>query len=287
MRIRDTNSAVFPANRRKRRSFRRAPLIAVLLVLLAARGLASFARTYTKQPAVAPVQNATQIPVGYVLPAKLERTLSVSEARPGDHLEARIMQEVPLPDRAKVPFRSVVKGLVLAIVRDDDEKGVQLTMSFDLVTHRGQSLPVATSLRALASNMAVHDAQLPLNSSDEVTPLSWANTIQIGGDLRFGDGDSVRSRWKETVGRAVPGGVLVQMKANPEFGCEGPAGRDDHAQAFWLFSADACGVYGLKGVQITRNGQDAPVGRITLHFANARMKLNAGTGLLLQVVPAP
>ena len=102
--------------------------------------------------------------------------------------------------------------------------------------------------------------------------MSWANTVQIGGDVRFGDGDSVRNRWKETVGTAVPGGVLVYARANPELGCDGPVREDDHAQALWVFSADACGVYGLKGVKVTHNGQSPPNGEITLHIEKASMK---------------
>ena len=232
------------------------------------------------------VQSPQQIPVGFMLPAQLDRTLSVDTARAGDAVEARIMQEVPLPNRGKIAFRSVVKGSIVTAARDEDETGVLLTVRFDQVTHRGQSLSMATSLRAIASNMAVHNAQTPLSGYDEANPLGWANTLQIGGDVRFGDGDSVRSRWKETVGKAVPGGVLVQVKANPERGCDTPVGVDS-AQALWLFSADACGVYELKGVQITHNGQSSPIGEFTLHFQKARMKLRVGTGFLLQVVSHP
>ena len=146
---------------------------------------------------------------------------------------------------------------------------------------------MATSLRAIASYIAVHHAQMPLNGYDDVTRLSWANTVQIGGDIRFGDGSSVQNRWGETVGQAVPGGVLVYVKANPESGCKGPVRGDDHAQALWLFSANACGVYGLKGVQLIHNGQSAHIGEITLHFEKAQVKLNAGTAMLLRVVSQP
>src|SRR5215472_2113546 len=200
--------------------------------------LTSFAEQVDERACERTRTEPTQIPVGCILPAKLDHTLSVNDARAGDAIEARIMQEVPLPNREKIAFRSVVKGSVLAVSRDEDEIGVRLTICFDQVTHRGQNLFIATSLRAIASNMAVHDAQMPSNAYDEATPLSWANTIQIGGDVRFGDGDSVRNRWKETVGKAVPGGVLVYARANPELGCGSPVPGDDHVQALWVFSAD-------------------------------------------------
>ena len=227
-----------------------------------------------------------QIPDGYILPAQIDRTLSVENVRAGDVIEARIVQEVPLPNREKIAFRSVLKGSVLKVVRDEDEIGVELTVRFDVVSHRGQNLAVVTSLRAIASHIAVRDAQLPVGAYDEAFPR-WANTVQIGGDVRYGDGHSVRDRWNQTVGKAVLGGVLVDAKANPALGCERPSGADDRPQALWVFSADACGIYGFEGVEIVHNGQSEPVGKIILHFKKAAMKLRAGTGMLLCVVSQP
>lgn len=234
------------------------------------------------------VQGIPDIPAGYILPLHLEGTLSVKHVRAGDSIEARVMQEVPLPHRGKIPLRSLVKGSILHVARDEDEIGVQVTLRFDtLIVHR-QTFSMVTGLRAIASNMEVHEAQMPLNQVDEAQPLGWASTVQIGGDYRFGDGDRVRNRWKETVGRAVPGGgVLVNVSANPKMGCEGPAAGENPPQALWLFSADACGVYGLKGVQLTHNGLSAPFGEITLHFKKAEMVLRAGAGLLLTVLAQP
>lgn len=239
-----------------------------------------------RKPAGVAVDSPPHIPAGYILPAQLDRTLSVNDVRAGDVIEVRIMQEVPLPHREKIALRSVVKGSVVSVARDEDETGVVLTVRFDVVSHRGQNVAVATSLRAIASHIVVRDAQLPVGGYDEAFPR-WANTVQIGGDVRYGDGHSVRNRWNETVGKAVLGGVLVHAKANPALGCQGPAGGDDHPQALWLFSADACGVYGLKGVQLMHDGESKPVGEITLSFEKANMKLRAGTGVLLCVVSRP
>jgi hypothetical protein len=233
------------------------------------------------------VQSMAEIPAGYMLPLHLEQTLSVKHVRAGDSIEARIMQEVPLPNRRKIPTRSMVKGTILHVVRDEDEIGVLVTLRFDTLIEHRQTFSIVTGLRAIASNLAVHEAQMPLNNVDETQPLGWASTVQIGGDYRFGDGDKVRNRWKETVGKAVPGGVLVNVSANPKMGCEGPTAGEYPPQALWLFSADACGVYGLKGVQLTHNGLNAPLGEITLHFKKADMVLRAGDGLLLTVLPQP
>jgi hypothetical protein len=141
-----------------------------------------------------------------------------------------------------------------------------------------------TSLRAMASYQAVRSAQMPLTGPDSGTPARWANTVQIGGDIRYGDGGLVRNRHKQQVGKGVNGGVLVHALANPNGGCEGPINGDDHLQALWVFSADACGVYDLKGVDIAHAGKSDPIGEITLHFEKDDMKLEAGTAMLLRVV---
>jgi hypothetical protein len=288
MRTRDTCAVNFLS---KRQPSCKVQLVVVFLLFVGTScQLASFARTPGRSerlPASLPMRNAHEIPPGYILPAKLERTVSVERAQPGDAIEARIMQEVPLPNREKVAFRSVVKGSILSVARDEDEPGVELTLRFDRVSHGGQNIPVSTSLRAIASYVAVRDAQAPASVYDEMAPLGWANTVQIGGDVRFGDGDSVHNRWKETVGKAVPGGVLVYAKANPAMGCDGPPDENERTQALWLFSADACGVYGLKDVELIHNGQRTPVGQITLHFKKAKTKLSEGTGMLLLVVSRP
>jgi len=271
------------------RFFSQVRLISVFLVFTGATcNLASFPRTLKEFDGESPgaaLRSVPQIPAGYILPAQLDRTLSVEDARPGDVIRLRIMQEVPLPNRDRIPFRSVVKGAVVRVTRDEDEIGVELTVRFDVVSHRKQNLPVSTSLRAIASNIVVREAQAPGGAYDEAFPR-WATTRQIGGDIRYGDGSSVRNGWNETVGKAVLGGVLVHLKANPASGCEGADSADD-LQALWLFSANACGIYGLKGVDLIRNGQSEPVGEITLHFDKASMKLRAGTGMLLRVVSRP
>jgi len=233
--------------------------------------------------ASAVVQNASQIPAGYILPAQLDTAISVKEAHAGGALEARIMQEVPLPDRGKIKPNSRVKGSILAVTKDKDGTGVQITMHFNQLIDRGETLPIATSLRTLASYQAVREALTPRTETGAGSPAGWATTVQIGGDVRYGDGGIVRSRYKEKVGKGVLGGVLVHVKPNPNGGCEGPVG-DDHPQALWVFSADACGVYDLRGVEMIHSGQS---GEFTLHFEKSDIKLQSGTGMLLRVVSRP
>jgi hypothetical protein len=259
------------------------------MLMAAAGSLVSFS-SFARKPLATPrgrvVEKGALVPVGYILPSQLDGSLEVKDAKAGDMVQARIKQEVPLPDKKKIAFRSLVKGTVVAVTRDQDGRGVGVTLRFDQLNDRGQSFSVATSLRALASFNAVRSAETPHTGADSGSPSGWANTFQVGGDIRYGDGGIVRNRNKENVGKGVRGGVLVYLQPNPERGCGGPMERDNHVQALWVFSADACGTYGMKGVDIY-NGQSAHLGEFTLHFEKSDMTLGSGTGMLLRVVERP
>jgi hypothetical protein len=233
------------------------------------------------------VQSSPVIPGGTVLPIALEKRMGLREPQAGQPMSARIMQEVPLPSGEKIPFRSLMKGLIVSVAKEEEGPGVKFTMKFNQVETKKETLTVVTYLRAIASYEAVRAAQIPRAGADGGTPEGWANTSQIGGDIRFGDGGEVRDRSKQKVGMGVRGGVLVYVRANPSRGCDGPVG-DDRPQALWVFSADACGVYDLKDASITRKGRGEPVGEFTLRFEKEDMKLEAGTAMLLRVIaPQP
>jgi hypothetical protein len=235
-------------------------------------------------PRRTPVAGAEQIPVGTILPVGLENGIKLQEARKGDAIEARIMQDVPLPDGGKIRTRSKVTGAIDSVERDAAGSGVNLSFHFGKLEFGGKTVPIVTSLRAMASYRAVRAAQMPLTGAEAGTPAGWGTTVLIGGDIRFGDGGRVRNRSKQVVGQGVTGGVLVHVYAKPAAGCEGPVNGDDHAQALWVFSSDACGVYDLKGAKIVNKGKSEPVGEITLGFRKDDMKLESGTAILLRVV---
>jgi len=263
----------------------------VLIITLAASAarLASSARSASTAgfPKGVPVQGALTLPVGTILPARLEKAFALKEAKKGAVLEARIMQDVPLPEGEKIATRAKLRGSLLAVEKDADGAGVRLTLNFNQLEEHKQISSITTSLRAIASYISVRTAETPFMDADAGTPSGWANTVQIGGDIRYGDGGLVRNRSKQKVGKGVLGGVLVHVAANPGKGCEGPVNGDDHLQALWVFSADACGVYSLRGVEIVHTGKTAPLGEVTLHFAKDDMKLEAGTALLLRIVAEP
>jgi len=255
--------------------------LAFALVLPARNSLAR--GSLTAAGSMAPVA-ASPIPVGTILPVKLVNGLSADDAAAGQKVEAYIAQQVPLPNRGKIRLHSAVHGAVVSVSKSPDGNGVDVSLRFDQIEYDKQIVHMVTSLRALASFEAVRAAQLPFGGADAGTPTGWGNTAQIGGDIRYGDGGEVRNRRKENVGKGVSGGVLVHVSAPAGSECEGPVNGDDRLQALWVFSADACGVYDLKGVEITHNGKTEPVGTVTLRFTKEKMKLDASTGILLRTV---
>jgi hypothetical protein len=129
-------------------------------------------------------QTPPGIPVGYILPVQLQDSFSVENAHTGDVLQAKIAQEVPLPDRRRVKLGSIVRGSVSGVAPDEDEVGVRVTFRLNQLIEDDKTTSVLTNLRAIASYLAVRDAQTPLTGADGGTRAGWATTVQIGGDIR-------------------------------------------------------------------------------------------------------
>lgn len=51
----------------------------------------------------------------------------------------------------------------------------------------------------------------------------------------------------------------------------------------WLFSVDACGLYGFANIQIDDYGRSNRRGTITLSSRDGKLKLGSGTAILLRV----
>jgi hypothetical protein len=224
------------------------------------------------------------LPVGTILPVRLDKTLSVDEAQAGQEIAGEIMQDVPLQDREKIHIKSRVSGTIVSVGPVAGGAGTQVSVRFDKIDNHGEIISMLTSLRAVASYHEVNAAQAPLNSANAGSPPGWADTVLIGGDVRYGDGGEVVNRQKQKVGKGVSGGVLVHVSAQPGSGCDGPINGDDNLQALWVFSADACGVYGLPGIGVPHDGKTAPLGVITFTFTGSDTKLEGFAGVLLRVL---
>ena len=222
------------------------------------------------------------LPAGTVLPCRLNSSLDSRKSRQGQVITARIMQDVPLTGHDKIPAGAKVFGRVINVAAPATGSGASISLQFDSVKFAGRSLPIVANLRALASMMEVEDAQVPTTGTDRGTPYAWMTTQQVGGEAVYGQGGPV-THGSEIVGHAAPGGVLVQLSAKPGTSCRGAVEGNDRPQALWVFASDACGTYGFPDLEIVHAGRSAPAGRITLASRQGRVRVSAGSGLLLRV----
>ena len=224
----------------------------------------------------------SSIPLGTVLPAQLSSSLNSRKSKPGEQITARIMQDVPLPSGKKVRAGAKVIGHVVSVKAARNGQPSEITLHFDRLEFAHRSVRMNTSLRALASMMEVEDAQIPPAGTDRGTPWAWTTRNLIGGEVAYGEGGPV-VHGADIVGRSLFGGTLVAAKASPGSGCRGEVAGNTQPQALWLFSSDACGVYGMEDVQISHAGRTSPPGEITLTSKTGNVDIKSGSGMLLRV----
>ena len=230
-----------------------------------------------------PAHNPEQIPAGTVLPVELNMSLSL-KSNPGQVITARVMQNVLVGPGFKIRAGSKILGHVIEVVRPAPGSDAEITFSFDaLKISHNTIIPIVTDLRALASFVALNDAQIPDTGPDRGTAPAVYTTNQVGGDVVFRGGGPVTDG-EEVVGKPVPGGVLGQVRPNPSGECRGSIEGNERPQALWLFSTDACGAYGYPGLTIAHAGRSDPVGRITLSAKEGGLNVRGGSGMLLRVI---
>ncbi len=227
------------------------------------------------------------IPAGTILPVELNSSIRSDKAKPGQIFSARVMQEVLLPRGQKIHSGAKVLGYVVAVRSANDGTGAEITLRFATLEVGGRRIPVTTSLKALASMMEVFAAQVPESGPDRGTSeYSWI-TDQIGGvEVNYGSGGAV-THGSYVVGRSVPGGVLARVSSTPGTRCSGETGDDDRPQALWVFSSDACGIYGFPDMSLTHAGRSHPVGEISLQSRTGKLNIRGGSGMLLRVTNIP
>jgi hypothetical protein len=194
------------------------------------------------------------------------------------------MQDVPIPNNKKIPAGAKVLGTVVSVDPSANTTNAKISFRFDTLEIHHRKIPIVASLRALAGFMEVQAAQTPEFSPGFGTPYIWTTTRQIGGDEVFGVGGPVTNRNSEIVGKGVFGGVLVHVRAQPESKCRGALDAEDRLQALWVFSSDACGVYGILGVRIAHTGRTEPFGEIQLAAEQQDLLVRSASGMLLRVI---
>jgi hypothetical protein len=224
----------------------------------------------------------TTIPAGTVLPVQLNSTLSSIKSKPGQMISARVMQDVPLPAKKKIHAGAKVLGHIVSVKTASNGAPSEVTFAFTKLKFSGREVAINAHLRALASMMDIEDAQIPPSGTDRGTPWAWATRNLIGGEVAYGQGGPV-SRGVDTVGEALDGGVLAAVSANRASGCHGSLDENGVRQALWLFSSNACGVYGIPELQIAHAGRTAPIGQVNLVAMQENVEVRAGSGMLLRI----
>jgi hypothetical protein len=220
----------------------------------------------------------TEVPPGTLLPVMLSSSIDTKKSKTDDKIGARLMQDVPLGGKDRLPAGSHLSG---HIVQVSDSR---VALIFDHLTFHHHTIALRTNLRSLASMMEVNDAQLPANaiSGDRGTSEYDWTTEQIGGDVVYGKRGGRVMRGHTVVGHSVLGdGVIAVPRA--ELGSKCGAGDDNGTpQAMWLFSASACGTYGYPDIEIADADKSEPAGTIVL-VSHSRIKIRSGSGMLLRV----
>jgi hypothetical protein len=222
------------------------------------------------------------LPAGTVLPVRLNSSVSL-KTQPGRVITATVMQNVVLPTGGRIRAGSKVVGHVTNVTQAASGQRARISFTFDKLVCSGRTIPVTTDLRAMASFVEVYDAQIPDTGPDRGTPENAWTTILVGGDVDYRGGGPVNEGSK-TVGRPVYDGVLSQITANPDAGCRGAIAGNNTLQALWVFSADACGLYGFPTLVIAHAGRDNPIGEIVLVSNSDKLDIPSGSGMLLRVI---
>jgi hypothetical protein len=230
-------------------------------------------------------EDSLAIAPGTILPVRLNSTISSVKCRPGQVITGRIMQDVPLSAGARIRAGSKVIGHILEVKPASAGEQARISFQFDKLISSQQTISMTTNLRAMAGFMRIIEAQTPPIGPGESDVYRWLTTVQVGGDVVYGEGGPVASgeNAKQIVGRKVNGGVLGQVRAKGGTKCRGAIDGNDRPQALWVFSSDACGTYGLERISIAHAGRANPTGVIVLTSDSGNLKIAGGAGMLLRV----
>jgi hypothetical protein len=225
------------------------------------------------------------IPSGTILPVRLNSTISSTKSRSGQLISARIMQDVPLSQGARIREGAKVIGHIVEVTPASAAAQARISLQFDTLISSNQTFSITTNLRAIAGFMRIIEAQTPPIGPGESDVFRWLTTVQVGGDVVYGEGGPVTTgeNPNEVVGKAVAGGVLSRVRAKEGTKCRGAIDGNDSAQALWVFSSDACGTYGLEQIRVVHAGRTDPTGVIVLASDSGNLKIPGGAGMLLRV----
>ncbi len=236
--------------------------------------IAVAATTCLAQAAPAPFA----LPSGTVLPVSLDGTLRSDHVHVGQPVRATLMQSIP---GTRIHRGAHLLGQVVAVTPAPHPS---ITLRFSKLAQRDSTIPVTVSLRAMASLLEVEEAETPEDMAMRGTVPENATTRQIGGQQVYRGGGPV-AEGMTPVGKPVAYGILAAPLARPGNNCRAQIDANPAPQAFWLFSSDACGLFGYPNLLIRHAGRTMPAGQIVFASTGRRFTLQSGSGLLLRVLP--
>src|SRR5262249_23921475 len=92
-----------------------------------------------------------QVPAGTVLPIRLNHGIGSKDARVGQTVTGRIMQDVPLPKGTKIPEGARVLGAIVSVSSPGKGGAAKISFRFNEIQIHQQRIAITTALRAMAS----------------------------------------------------------------------------------------------------------------------------------------
>ncbi len=218
------------------------------------------------------------IPPGTALPVTLGATLDAKKDKPGQKIEARLMQDIPLTAADKIKAGAHVTGRIVEVTRTASG-GSRIVLKFDQLTGGGRTIPLTINVRAIAAMESVYAAEVPVDAeSNYETQNQWVMK-QVGGEIvnrgrgRITSDEGLVGRWD-----GAPWGKLTTAVDGDCTAADG----NDIEQALWVFSTSACGLYGLPDMKLVHDGRTDPIGQIILE-SSKNLHIGGGSGWFLLV----
>jgi hypothetical protein len=224
--------------------------------------------------ALTPAGWAITLPGETAIPVIFTHTIDAKKAKAGDVVTARTMQVVLLPNGEQLPKGTLVTGHVVEarpFKFDEMPYAVQQPSYLSIQLDHVAENQVATSVRALASAMAVGEALSP-QRVDETDSLG--TMALIGGGHYSPIGKRVTDGpYDDIVGYNKKQGVFARLLPGGP-GCNGTQTE----QSVAIFSPEACGLYDFFSDHLS-----AKVGIFRLESTHNTVSIRAGSAALLQV----
>jgi hypothetical protein len=224
--------------------------------------------------AFVPAAPASTLPGETAIPVVFTHTIDSGKAKAGDVVTAKTMQVVVLPNGEQLKKGSLVTGHVVEarpFKFDETPYAAQQSSYLAIQIDHVANEPVATSLRAMATYLAVREALTPQGTDESdslgtMVMVGGAHYSPIAKRVTDGPDDDIvgYNKSQGVFARLLPGGA----------GCVGTQTE----QSVAIFSPDACGLYGFVGEHLS-----AKNGTFRVESTHRTVTIHSGSAALLQV----